>query len=354
MMNPIQIHTKNPYEVRIQPGILQEAGTWIRKIKPAARLVVVTDSNVAPLYLRTLLHSLEQAGYRDIPSFTLPAGENTKSLESAGILYQLLSQRKISRDCCLIALGGGVIGDLTGFVASTYLRGIALIQIPTTLLAQVDSSVGGKTAVNLPAGKNLVGTFWQPSLVLCDPDTLSTLPADVFSDGIAEAIKCGMIRDAQLFDCLAQKDPRANLEEIISRCILVKRDVVEQDEQDTAERMLLNFGHTMGHAVENWMQYRQRHGQCVATGMVMIVQAQVAAGMLPQSVLDQLLAVCQKYRLPTCCDAPLDQLFQICRQDKKNTTNAIRAVLLRGIGDGYVQSFSFEQFQSFLQGGVSK
>ena len=214
-MNRIQVKTQAPYEVLIQRGLLQEAGLKIQKIKPRARLAVVTDSNVAPLYLRKLLDSLENAGYRDIPSFTLEAGENTKSLESAGLLYQLLSQNKISRDCCLIALGGGVIGDLTGFVASTYLRGIPFIQIPTTLLAQVDSSVGGKTAVNLPSGKNLVGTFWQPSLVLCDPDTLSTLSEEVFSDGIAEAIKCGMIKDAVLFDLLADENPQEDRKSVV-------------------------------------------------------------------------------------------------------------------------------------------
>ncbi|MDD3192300.1 MAG: 3-dehydroquinate synthase [Oscillospiraceae bacterium] len=351
-MNCIRVNTGTPYDVRIRRGILREAGNEIKKIFPHARLAIVTDSNVSPLYLRSLLDSLELAGYQNTPSFTMEAGENTKSLESAGLLYQLLSQSKISRDCCLIALGGGVIGDLTGFVASTYLRGIPFIQIPTTLLAQVDSSVGGKTAVNLPVGKNLVGTFWQPSLVLCDPDTLATLPEDVFADGVAEALKCGMIKDPVLFDLLADQEPQAHLEEIIARCICVKRDVVEKDEYDTGERMLLNFGHTMGHAVENWMQYQQRHGQCVATGMVMIARAQTAAGTLPAAVLDRLLAACQKYGLPTCCKAPLDELFKICRQDKKNTVRGIRAILLRSIGDSYIQNFPFEAFEAFIKGGA--
>lgn len=350
-MNCIRVNTGIPYDVLIRRGILRDAGAEIKKVKPNMRLAVITDSNVSPLYLHTLLNSLEQAGYRDIPSFTMPAGESTKSLENAGLLYQLLSQAKISRDCCLIALGGGVIGDLTGFVASTYLRGIPFIQIPTTLLAQVDSSVGGKTAVNLPTGKNLVGTFWQPSLVLCDPDTLSTLPEDVFADGVAEAIKCGMIKDAVLFDLLAHQDPQTHLEEIISRCICVKRDVVEKDEHDTGDRMLLNFGHTMGHAVENWMQYQQRHGQCVAVGMVMIVRAQVAAGMLAPTVLEKLLQICQKYCLPVSCSACWEDLFEICRQDKKSTTKGIRAILLRSIGDSYIQPFSFEEFKTFLRGG---
>lgn len=353
-MNCIRVKTQSPYDVLIRRGILEDAGQEIRKIKPHARLAVITDSNVAPLYLRRLLDSLKDAGYHDVPSFTMEAGENTKSLESAGLLYQLLSQSKISRDCCLVTLGGGVIGDLTGFVASTYLRGIPFIQIPTTLLAQVDSSVGGKTAVNLPSGKNLVGTFWQPSLVLCDPDTLSTLPEEVFCDGIAEAIKCGMIKDPVLFDLLAKKDPQENLEEIISRCIGIKRDVVEEDEQDTGSRMLLNFGHTMGHAVENWMQYRQRHGQCVAVGMAMILRAQTAAEALPSSVLDRFLAVCQKYRLPVACGASWEELFEICRQDKKNTSQGIRAILLREIGDSFIKTFPFGEFESFIKGGEKR
>ena len=353
-MNCIQVNTGTPYQVLIRRGILQDAGEEVKKVKPNARLAVVTDSNVSPLYLRNLLDSLERAGYKNIPSFSMAAGENTKSLENAGLLYQLLSQAKISRDCCLIALGGGVIGDLTGFVASTYLRGISYIQIPTTLLAQVDSSVGGKTAVNLATGKNLVGTFWQPSLVLCDPDTLSTLPQDVFADGIAEAIKCGMIRVSVLFDLLAHQDPQDCLEEIISRCISIKRDVVEKDEHDTGERMLLNFGHTMGHAVENWMQYQQRHGQCVAVGMVMIIRAQVAAGMLSPAVLESLLQICKKYHLPISCPACWKDLFEICRQDKKSTTKGIHAILLHNIGDSYIQDFSFEKFETFIQGGDRK
>lgn len=350
-MKSIHINTTPAYDVFIDAGILDQAGQYLKALFFGKRLVVITDSNVAPLYLRRLLDSLEAAGFTDTLSFCLPAGESTKSLKSADFLYGLLSENKISRDCCLIALGGGVIGDLTGFVASTFLRGMAFVQIPTTLLAQVDSSVGGKTAVDLDAGKNLVGTFWQPSLVLCDPTVLSTLPADVFSDGIAEAVKCGMIKDSALFDLLRCQDPHDHLAEIISRCITIKRNVVEQDEHDTGERMLLNFGHTMGHAVENWHHYQLRHGQCVAIGMVMIVKAQVHGGSLPSSVLTDLLSVCQKYRLPIDSPAPLDELFEICRQDKKNAAFGIRAILLHKIGDGFIQPFPFNAFKSFIEGG---
>ena len=189
---------------------------------------------------------------------------------------------------------------------------------------------------------------------MCDPDALSTLPQDVFADGIAEAIKCGMIRDSVLFDLLAHQDPQDCLEEIISRCISIKRDVVEKDEHDTGERMLLNFGHTMGHAVENWMQYQQRHGQCVAVGMVMIIRAQVAAGMLSPAVLESLLQICKKYHLPISCPACWKDLFEICRQDKKSTTKGIHAILLHNIGDSYIQDFSFEKFETFIQGGDRK
>ena len=352
-MNCIHVNTGKSYDVLICRGILSKAGSKIKELFPSSRLAVITDSNVAPLYLRTLLDSLNEAGYTDVPTFSLPDGEQTKSLQSAGLLYDLLSQHKISRDCCLIALGGGVIGDLTGFVASTYLRGLPFIQIPTTLLAQVDSSVGGKTAVNLTSGKNLVGTFWQPSLVLCDPDLLSTLTADVFADGLAESIKCGMIRDRVLFDLIAKGDPKDNLEEIIFRSISIKRDVVEKDELDTGDRMLLNYGHTMGHAVENWMKYLQRHGQCVAVGMVMICAAQVAAGQLSRTVLDQLIAVCEKYDLPVSCPASMDTLLKICQQDKKNTTKGIRVVLLHEIGDGYYETMPFDEFSAFVKEGAS-
>ena len=336
-MNCIQVNTGTPYQVLIRRGILQDAGEEVKKVKPYARLAVVTDSNVSPLYLRNLLDSLERAGYKNILSFTMAAGEDTKSLGNAGLLYQLLSQAKISRDCCLIALGGGVIGDLTGFVASTYLRGIPYIQIPTTLLAQVDSSVGGKTAVNLSTGKNLVGTFWQPSLVLCDPDTLSTLPQDVFADGIAEAIKCGMIRDSVLFDLLAHQDPQDYLEEIISRCISIKRDVVEKDEHDTGERMLLNFGHTLAHTIEQHFHYeRESHGEAVGIGMYQITKIAEEKNLCQPGTAMEIQRLLKSYGLPDACNLPMHVLTDAISLDKKNLNNHLNLVLLHQIGESYV------------------
>ncbi len=347
----IAVNTGRPYDVLIRRGLIKCAGEEIKKVISLKPLAVVTDSNVAPLYLHTLIDSLKESGFENTQSFTLPAGEKTKSLDSAQLMYQLLSSKKMTRDCCLIALGGGVIGDLCGFVASTYLRGIPFIQIPTTLLAQVDSSVGGKTAVNLASGKNLVGTFWQPSLVLCDPDTLSTLPGDVFADGMAETIKYGLIKDKDLFELLSHKKIDECLVQAIARCVEIKRDIVEKDERDTGERMILNFGHTMGHAIENWNQYTMRHGQCVAVGMAMILRSQVKAGMIKAEILEKYYKVCGKYNLPSLNSAPLEELFSICRQDKKNTAEYIRVVLLKDIGEGYIREFTFDEFEKFIREG---
>ncbi len=352
-MNSISVKTGRPYEIRIEKGLLAGTGALMKPLFEGRRLAVVSDSRVAPLYLRSLLDSLAAAGFEPPATFTVPEGEESKSLKMASVLYDFLAEHRIRRSDCLIALGGGVVGDLTGFVASTYCRGMCFVQVPTTLLAQIDSSVGGKTAVNLAAGKNMVGTFWQPSLVVCDPDTLNTLPEDIFAAGVAEAIKYGMIRDERLFALLEGGDARGHIDEVISRCVQIKRDIVQHDERDTGERMLLNFGHTLGHGVESDSRYALSHGFSVAIGMNMIVKASAARGITDPSVQARLEAACRRCGLPTSYSGDLERVLSLCRGDKKSEAGGLRAILLRRLGEGYIQPFTFEEFEAFVREGLA-
>lgn len=262
-MTTVTVRASRPYEVTIGRGLLdtvgrQAAGQW--KGRSAA---VVSDSTVAPLYLNRVKDSLERAGFQ-VHSFVFPAGEDQKNGGTYLKLLEFLAARRLTRADGLIALGGGVVGDLAGFAAATFLRGIGFLQLPTTLLAAVDSSVGGKTAIDLTNGKNLAGAFYQPQAVLCDLDTLDTLPAEVFADGCAEVIKYGMIGDPALLARLETVDFRADPEELVARCVAQKRNLVEQDEFDTGARQLLNLGHTLGHGVEACSGYTVSHGRAVA------------------------------------------------------------------------------------------
>lgn len=351
-MKTISVQTGRPYEIYIQKGLLAGAGQLVKKLFEGRRIAVISDSRVAPLYLKPLLNSLAEAGFEPPATFTVPEGEGSKSLKMAEVIYNFLAERRIRRSDCLIALGGGVVGDLTGFVASTYCRGMCFVQVPTTLLAQIDSSVGGKTAVNLDAGKNMVGTFWQPSLVVCDPNTLNTLPADIFAAGVAEALIYGMIRDEALFTLLAEGGALEHIEQVIARCVEIKRDIVEHDERDTGERMLLNFGHTLGHGVESASRYALSHGFAVSVGMNMIVKASVAAGFSDPAVLSRLQEACRRYGLPTSYAGDLGQVLSICRGDKKSESGGLKAVLLRRIGEGYIRPFTFEEFETFVREGL--
>lgn len=262
------------YDILIQPNLLAQAGEKIRAVCPKARkLFVVTDSNVAPLYGEGLTAALEGAGF-SVKTHTVLAGESAKCPKNLTLLWEEALEFGLTRTDAVVALGGGVVGDLAGFCAATLLRGVDFIQIPTTLLAQVDSSVGGKVAIDLDHGKNLAGAFWQPKLVLMDPNTLTTLKDRTFSDGMAEVIKYGCIFDEEFFRFLAARPSReeimADIESVLYQCCDFKRQVVEEDELDTGRRMLLNFGHTLGHAYERMGNYETyTHGQAVAAGMVM-------------------------------------------------------------------------------------
>ena len=248
-MRTLHTAASRPYDIVIGPGLLKEAGERSRRINCGVRVLLVSDSNVAPLYADTVAESYAAAGYR-VTRFVFPAGEESKRLSTIAALYEQLAADGLTRADLIAALGGGVTGDMAGFAAATWLRGIDFVGLPTSLLAQVDSSVGGKTGVDIPQGKNLVGAFWPPRLVLADTDALSTLPADILSDGMAEVVKAACIKDASFFHWLSRQDALSdeNLPETVSRAVDIKRRVVESDEREAGERRLLNFGHTLGHA----------------------------------------------------------------------------------------------------------
>ena len=339
------------YPLMIGNGLLHEDSSY--RLLNGRKTVIVTDSNVFPLYGERLLNMLHSLGM-DAMIYVIPAGENSKSHEELIKLYNFLADANITRNDCIIALGGGVTGDLAGFAASTYLRGVNLIQIPTSLLAMVDSSIGGKVAVNLQAGKNLVGSFYQPEIVLIDPTLLDTLPDRHFADGISEVVKYGCIRDRELFCMLEtlknREEVMANIEEIIFRCCTVKKDVVEQDEKDKNLRMILNFGHTFGHAIEKCFQYKTyTHGEAVSMGMVFISEMSFRIGICSKDTAERIRTLLQKFSLPVDfpCIKPEDVLSAVIK-DKKARTNSINLVLIEDIGRVRIEPFSKDRIGGLI------
>lgn len=325
------------YDILIQRGLLSRAGELCRAVLPRARkLAVVTDTNVGPLYAEAVRASLEEAGF-SVQVTTLPAGEHAKCAENLAALWERFMAFGLTRTDAVVALGGGVMGDLAGFAAATVLRGVDFVQIPTTLLAQVDSSVGGKVAIDLKAGKNLAGAFWQPKLVLMDPDVLNTLDDKTFSDGMAEVIKYGCIRDDAFFDFLEQRPSRAEImseiEHVLYTCCDLKREVVIEDERDTGVRMLLNFGHTLGHAYELAGNYEAwTHGQAVAAGMVKAAQLGAALGVTPDGTAERIAALLERFGLPTAIECSHGEYADAIGLDKKGAGADISLILLEAIG----------------------
>ncbi len=347
-MKTVHVNTGRPYDIFIERGIIDLCGEYVKKLSKAEKVVVVTDTNVAPHYKWRVLNSLEQQDLR-VQSFIYPAGEQSKHLGTISDIYKLLADFHMTRKDIIVALGGGVCGDMAGFAAATYLRGIDFIQIPTSLLAQVDSSVGGKTGVDLPQGKNLVGAFHQPIAVLIDPDTLNTLPDNFVSDGMAEVIKYGCIKDAAFFDLLESEDVQPKIEEVIETCVSIKRDVVSRDEREAGERMLLNFGHTLGHSIEKIYNFTGiTHGMAVAIGMILIARAGELHGVTKAGTADRIVKICEKYHLPTSDAAGFAQMAQEAQGDKKTSGSKINLVLLRTIGESFILSLPLEDLEDFI------
>lgn len=346
-MKTITVHASHSYPIWISHGLLKESGTRLRERIQAQTVAVITDDTVDALYGTTVTASLEQSGFH-VVKFVFPHGEASKCSATLNQIYDFLCENRITRTDCLVALGGGVVGDITGFAAATYLRGLDYVQIPTTLLAQVDSSVGGKTAIDLPGGKNLVGAFKQPVAVLCDIDTLHTLPRKFLADGMGEVVKYGMIRDASLFSLLEQHtlDNIAEvMEEIIATCVDIKRAVVENDEFDTGERMILNFGHTLGHAIESYYHYETyTHGSAVAAGMCMMAKKTCS-----DEVYQRLCSCVSAYMLPTEVPAPLAELIPLCGTDKKRASASLRFIVCETIGKAEIRTMPFSDFSTWME-----
>ena len=345
-MKTIKVTASKSYDVFIGSGLLNTLGQQLLNIlKKPCKIAIISDSNVWPLYGNTAEATLTASGF-SVVHFVFPAGECSKNADTYFQILNFLAENQLTRSDAVLALGGGVTGDMTGFAAATFLRGIRYIQVPTTLLAMVDSSVGGKTAIDLPAGKNLVGAFYQPNLVLCDLDTLNTLPKPVFCDGCAEVIKYGVLYDPKLFDHLYEKGLDFEREAVIARCVELKQNVVAEDEFDTGARQKLNFGHTIGHGIEALSNFSVTHGQAVAIGMAIVSKAGC-----PQ-IYDTLCAVLKKFNLPATTVFSAHQLYISALSDKKRNSGTVNLIIPREIGHCEIVPTPVENLESFIKEGL--
>lgn len=339
----IQVNASRSYNIHIGAGLLAGIGEIVRPVVGNCRLAVLTDSNVDALYGSTMVDNLVSAGY-SVCKYVIEAGEASKCAGSMLAFLNFLAGEQFTRSDAVIAFGGGVVGDLGGLSASLYLRGVKYVQVPTTLLAAVDSSVGGKTAIDIPAGKNLVGSFYQPSLVCCDTLLMDTLPANVYRDGCAEVIKYGMILDKELFTALHTIP--FNREEVVARCVEIKRDVVQEDEFDNGIRGLLNFGHTFGHAIEKLSDFAVSHGEAVAKGMVIAARIAPLCGLC--DIAEELSALLVEYNFDITCGYTAEQIYNALLSDKKRRGGEISVVLPRAVGNCVLVSMPVEELQGLL------
>lgn len=347
-MRSVTVKTSATYEVLIGSELLQKAGEAVKKVISPCKAAIVTDSTVVHLYEETVRQSLTEAGF-SVCTFVFPAGEASKNMHTLGHLLEFLAKEEMTRTDLIVALGGGVTGDLAGFGAAVYLRGIPFVQIPTTFLAAIDSSVGGKTAVDLSAGKNLAGAFYQPKLVLCDTDVLQTLPEVVFADGIAEALKYGVLGDAALFEKIAGGDFRQDLEEIVETCVSMKRDVVEEDEFDTGKRQLLNLGHTFGHAIEQKSYFQMTHGHAVAIGMHLIAKVAEAKGIAEKGTAAAIAKALEQNQLPKETIFSPAEVAEGTLRDKKRRGGTISFVFPKKIGACEIVKISVEEVEELAR-----
>lgn len=349
-MEKITVKASTNYDILIDKGILDISGELISKVIKKGKALVVTDDNVDRFYGKQVMHSLIDAGIEAM-KFVFPHGEASKSHSTLLSIYEYMALNGYTRSDFIVALGGGVVGDTAGYAAATYMRGIDFIQIPTTVVSQADSSVGGKTAVDINGGKNLVGAFHQPRLVICDTNTLDTLTPEFFSDGMAEVIKHGMIKSAELFKILLNKDIKENIVDIMKRNVSIKGQVVENDEREKGERMLLNFGHTLGHALEKYYSFTGlTHGCAVAIGMSTFTHIAERRGMCKSGVADKLDALLEKCGLPLTDKAPLHELYTLSLRDKKHLADGMNIVICSDIGKSEVVKMSVDEYAKFLKG----
>ena len=349
-MKTVTVNASKKYDIIIEHDLLKKAGEVCADTIGICKGVIVTDTNVDKLYSDILETSLTTAGY-EISKFVFEAGEKSKNTQTLISILEFLAEKGITRSDCVFALGGGVVGDVAGFAAAIYMRGIRFVQFPTTLLAAVDSSVGGKTAVDLTAGKNLAGAFHQPSLVICDYTLFGTLSPEIFADGCAEAIKYGVINDRALFELL-ENGISENIEEIITSCVSNKSSIVEEDEFDTGKRQLLNLGHTVGHAIEKVSDFSISHGSAVSMGMVIVMRAAVKLGYCKEQELEKLISLLQKAGLPTTCNYNTSELCVAALSDKKRQGNTITLAIPYGIGETKLTSIPISELEIFIEKGL--
>lgn len=346
------VNTSESYEVLIGSGIIDRAGELIAdKLKNARRAVIITDSNVDALYSERVKKSLKKSGI-DVLKYTFTAGEENKSTETFVDILEWLASEKITRTDVLAALGGGVVGDITGFAASCYLRGVDFVQIPTTLLSAVDSSVGGKTAVDLKAGKNLAGAFYQPKFVICDTDTFGTLPEKEIACGYAEVIKYGILFDESFFEAIKEKSIK--IDEIVEKSVIFKRNTVQKDEFDRGERKLLNLGHTAAHGIEKASGYSVSHGAAVAIGTVIATKIAENLGICEKGVCEKIKEVLSQYNLPTESEFSAEELYEAALSDKKRENDKITLVLPKKIGECVLYDTDVLQLSALFSEALKK
>ncbi len=351
-METVKVSASKEYTVNIGSGFLSSIGEKIKEIKQPCRVVLVSDDTVFSFYGEKVKKSLADSGY-SVCEYVFPHGEESKSFENYEKILEFCAENSITRTDLFVALGGGVTGDLTGFVASTYLRGVDFVQIPTTVLAMVDSSVGGKTAINLKSGKNLCGAFYQPIAVFADCETLNTLPDETFNEGCAEIIKYGMICDEEFLRFLQNNSIRENIEYVIKHCVRIKRDIVNRDEHENGERKLLNFGHTIGHAIEKCSNFSIPHGNAVAIGMAMATKGAYEMGMSEEDFSDVLLPILQQNNLPTTCGFSTEELYKASLSDKKRSFDTIDVIVPEKSGLCKIVKLPIEDLQNFIEKGMN-
>ena len=349
-MEKIRVKASSEYDVLVGRGLIDICGELVGKVIKPCRAALITDDTVDGLYAARVEKSFEKSGFKCI-KFVFPHGESSKSFANYEKILEFLAENKFTRSDIIIALGGGVTGDLAGFCAASFLRGVRFVQIPTTFLAAVDSSVGGKTAVNLKAGKNLAGAFHQPALVICDTDTFNTLPEKVFADGVAETVKYGVITYKKLFETM-QGNFKADIEKIVAACIKIKAQIVANDEFDTGERMLLNLGHTIGHAIEKCSNFKITHGHAVAIGMAVAAFAAEKEGIAENGTAAEITDTLIKCGLPVTCCYNAAELAESALSDKKRSGGEITLVLPERIGKCCLKKIKTDSLLSFVSEGI--
>ena len=349
-MRTVNVSASKNYNVYIGKGLVDSCGEMVKDLVKGRKCVVISDSNVAPLYAQRVKESLEKAGF-SAELFVIEAGEESKNPENLVKAADFCVECDLTRSDVLVALGGGVITDLCGLCGALYQRGVAVVQIPTSLLAMVDSSVGGKTAVNLAKGKNMFGAFYQPKAVICDSSVLATLPEEEFANGMAEVIKYAALRGGRVLEII-EENAEENIDELIEECVKIKRDYVCEDEFDRGVRQFLNFGHTIGHAVERVSSFEIAHGSAVAIGMSIVLTATVKENLCAEEDKEKILSLCKKYNLPTRCEYSKEEIFKASLSDKKRDAQDITLVLMKGFGNCILQKISTDNLMDFIDKGM--